>query len=280
MQGFYGMSVPLSAQFTTTGITPTTQLIRSIHNTRKQETMVALVQNSKLEAAQDQLSDIHNILRRCVLEKYHINVFIPGKKLTLTGRQVDSIFSCNSSSYASTLLTNFNPQDGDDAPTSVVNKRFRTVNITYAKAAKSSSTPHTSQNSLSILTDLDKLYESMSARFGNQFGSKVSITDLEKQVEKTTEEIKSIRNSVDEQLTSLQNLVEQLTTKVNTQYSEINTTVQSLVETIAKQNYIIAGIQQEFKISMETLSKNLVPHLATSHLPSTTSAIRRSSVGE
>jgi two-component sensor histidine kinase len=98
----------------------------------------------------------------------------------------------------------------------------------------------------------------MSTRFGNQFGTKVSISDLEKQVEQTSTEISDIRHHFEKRLTSIQMSVEQLATTVDTQYTEINSTVQSLVDTFAKQNYIIAGIQQEFKISMEALSKNLI----------------------
>jgi hypothetical protein len=194
----------------------------------------------------------------------------------LTGRQADSIFSCNSLAMASVLLNNFNPQDGADSPSIAASKRVRQITVTYAKVVTPQSTPLPSQSSLSTLTDIDKLYESMSLRFGETFGSKVSITELEKQVEKTSVEISMIRNSFTEKLTSIQTSVDQLTTKVNTQYQEINYTVQSLVDTIAKQNFIIASIQQEFKLSMETLSKTMLPNHATPQTSSSTSTPGRS----
>ncbi len=140
------------------------------------------------------------------------------------------------------MLTNFNPQEGDGGATPSHQKRFHTKNITYAKAATPTPSLPPSQASLSTLTDIDKLYDSMSARFGEQFRLKVSINDLEKQVERTSTEILNIRNNFETQLTSIQTLVDQLTSKVNAQYVEINSTVQSLVDTIAKQNFIIAGI--------------------------------------
>jgi hypothetical protein len=101
----------------------------------------------------------------------------------------------------------------------------------------------------------------MSARFGDQFGTKVSISNLEKRVEKTSMEISDIHHNFETRLTSIQTSVEQLTSKVDTQYTEITSMVQSLVDTIAKQNFIIASI------SMESLSKNLLsqsPHYHTS----------------
>jgi hypothetical protein len=192
----------------------------------------------------------------------------------LTGRQADSIFSCNSSATASALLNNFNPQDGEASPIIALKKHIRTINVTYAKIVTPESTPLQSQSSLSTLTDIDKLYESMSTRFGEQFGTKVSITELEKQVAKTSTEITTIHTSFNEQLTSIQTSVDQLTTKVDSQYLEINTTVQSLVDTIAKQNLIIAGIQQEFKLSMESLSKTLLPSSRSDLYNPTTSATR------
>ncbi len=158
----------------------------------------------------------------------------------------------------------------------MANKRIRTINVTYAKIVTHESTPLQSQSSLSTLTDIDKLYESMSTRFGEQFGTKVSITELEKQVAKTSTEITTIPTSFNEQLTSIQTSVDQLTTKVDSQYLEINTTVQSLVDTIAKQNFIIAGIQQEYKLSMETLSKTLLPSSRSDNYTPSTSATRGS----
>jgi hypothetical protein len=116
----------------------------------------------------------------------------------------------------------------------------------------------------------------MSAKFGEHFGSKVIIQDLEKQVTKTSSEINTIRTNFELKLTSIQSSVDQLTTKVNTQYSEINATVQTLVETIEKQNFIIAGIQQEFKLSIETLTSKIVSQHDPTYHTSSTSSQRRS----
>jgi hypothetical protein len=116
----------------------------------------------------------------------------------------------------------------------------------------------------------------MSTRIGEQFGTKISITELEQQVAKTSEEITTIRTSFNEQLTSIQTSVDQLTTKVDSQYLELNNTVQSLVDTIAKQDFVIAGIQQEFKLSMETLSNTLLPSARSDNHTPSTSATRGS----
>jgi hypothetical protein len=115
----------------------------------------------------------------------------------------------------------------------------------------------------------------MSAKFGDQFGTKVSINELEKQVEKTSSEISYIRKDFETQLSTIQTSVDNLTSKVNDQYIELNAAVQTLVETIAKQNYIIAGIQQDFKLNMETLSKQIITNQASNPLSSTTSSLRR-----
>jgi hypothetical protein len=267
------MTMPNSTQ--DRGVTPPAQLIHSIHNTSRSTTKAVLVQRTKLESAIDQFSNIANILKNNIEHSFHGNVFVPGTEPALTGRQANSIFSCNSSSYASTLLNNLNPQDGEGGTYQSAPKRTRPMSITYSTAVTSPPLTLPSQTTISTLTDMDKLYESMSARFGEQFGSKVSIQDLEKQVSKTSTEISTIRTNFEQKLTSLQSSVDQLMTKVNMQYSEINNTVQSLVDTIAKQNFIIAGIQQDFKLSMETLSNQLLVHPTNSTSSSSTSSPRR-----
>jgi hypothetical protein len=128
----------------------------------------------------------------------------------LAGCQADSVSSCN----ASALLNNFNPQEGDSTASST-QKRVKTVIITYTKVDASPSSLPQSQASLSTLTDIDKLYDAMSAKFGDQFGTKVSIGELEKQVEKTSNEIGNIRNDFESQLTTIQVSVENLTLKVD-----------------------------------------------------------------
>jgi hypothetical protein len=275
MQGFYGMTVPPDLQLES-GITPPSQLIHSIHNTNRNTTKTVLVHYTKLDSAVDQLSNIANILKTHVHSEFHNNVFIPDKEPALVGRRVDSVLSCNYSSYATALLNNFNPQDGENPASISKAKRVKSISITYAQAATLPSPIQQSQASVSTLTDMDKLYESMSAKFGEHFGSKVIIQDLEKQVTKTSSEINTIRTNFELKLTSIQSSVDQLTTKVNTQYSEINATVQTLVETIEKQNFIIAGIQQEFKLSIETLTSKIVSQHAPTYHTSSTSSQRRS----
>jgi hypothetical protein len=51
-----------------------------------------------------------------------------------------------------------------------------------------------------------------------------------------------------------------LTEKVDGQYNDLTTTVQTLADTIQKQNLIIAGIQQEYKLSMATLTRTFHPN--------------------
>jgi hypothetical protein len=217
MQGFYGMMAPQTPDHVTEG-KPGAQLIHSIYNTSKTNTKVILVQTDKWEEAIDQLTNIDNILKNNIAPQFHDNVFIPEHPPSLTGRKADSISSCNYSSYASTLLTNFNPQDGDSKASPMLQKRLRTANITYAKAVTPTSSPQASQTSVSTLTDFDKLYETMSAKFGEQFRSKVSISDLEKQVEKTSTEISEIRSTFDTRLTSIQSSIDQLSTRMHAVY--------------------------------------------------------------
>ncbi len=87
--------------------------------------------------------------------------------------------------------------------------------------------------------------------------------------------ISHIRKEFETQLSTIQTSVDNLTTKVNDQYCELHAAVQTLVETIAKQNYIIAGIQQDFKLNMETLSKQIITNQASNPLSSTTSSFLR-----
>jgi hypothetical protein len=116
--------------------------------------------------------------------EYHTNVFVPGTTPNLSSQQVDSISSCNYLSYATNLFSNYNPQDGDITATPSAHKQIRIANITNAKIGKPQSPTNQFQASLSTLTDIDKRYDAMSAQFGDQFGSKVSISDLEKQKRK------------------------------------------------------------------------------------------------
>ncbi len=54
----------------------------------------------------------------------HSKVFLPGSKPLISGQRVDSISSCNYSSYASKLLGSFNPQDDNQVELSPHKKTF------------------------------------------------------------------------------------------------------------------------------------------------------------
>jgi hypothetical protein len=120
---------------------PASQLIQSVHNTSRHNTKVFLTQASKFEEAMDQFSNLHNILKNNIKQQFHANVFIPGTIPGLAGHKADSISCCNYSPYASVLLSNFNPQEGDGSAVSTASapKRVKPASITYTKA--STSTP-------------------------------------------------------------------------------------------------------------------------------------------
>jgi hypothetical protein len=155
MQGFYGMTMPQTPEQVTEG-KPGTQLIHSVHNTSKLNTKVVLVQTDKWDDTIDQFTNIDTILQNNIDTQFHDNVFLPGNPPALTGRKANYISSCNYSSYASTLLINFNPQEGESNAPSTQQKRLRTADITYAKAVMPTSFPPTSQTSVSTLTDFEK----------------------------------------------------------------------------------------------------------------------------
>jgi hypothetical protein len=100
---------------------------------------------------------------------------------------------------------------------------------------------------------------SITERFGDKFGTKISITDLESQVQHTSTEIMALQENFTHQLASIQQSVESLSCKGNLQCTELSTAVQTLTDTIAKHNFIIVGIQQEFKHSFATLTESLLP---------------------
>jgi hypothetical protein len=72
-----------------------------------------------------------------------------------------------------------------------------------------------------------------------------------------SQEISSLKDSFNWQLNSIQTSVENLSHKVNTQYSDLNAIVQQLSDTIQRQNLVKAGIQQDFKLNMTSLTQSL-----------------------
>jgi hypothetical protein len=110
-------------------------LIHSIHNTSRPGVKVALVQSSKHEAALGQFANLQNILPNSIAKNYHSSVFVSGQRPQMSGRQVDSVSSGHYSSYADTLLVDYNPQTIDEqTPEYVppVAKRARPAVLTYA----------------------------------------------------------------------------------------------------------------------------------------------------
>jgi hypothetical protein len=206
LQGFYGMTV--SGQATTD---PKERLLHSIHNTSRMGVKLALVSSSKYKSALGQFTNLKNILTNCVNSKYHSSVFVTGSPPKLSGRQVDSISSGNYSSYADSLLMDYNPQTGDGTETSdeyvpPVVKRYRPAVLTYAQAAAptpipSVVVPSTPQIVSSVSQDaIDKMFESFSQKFSASLGSSLTIQDLENQVKQTSGEIQEVKASFQSQI--------------------------------------------------------------------------------
>ncbi len=106
------------------------QLLHSIHNTGKPHIKAALVQLSKYTDALRQLELINTTLSNEIDPHYHKNVFLEGVQPDISGQRVDSLYSCNYSAYASTLIGSFNPQDDVQEPLSQ-RKRFRQTSMMY-----------------------------------------------------------------------------------------------------------------------------------------------------
>jgi hypothetical protein len=204
--------------------------------------------------------------KRChanIHAKFHANVFVQGARPSISGYQVDTISSCNYSSYASELLSTFNPQESEAPEPPQPKKRFRPVPLTYATAAASSTSqkeqvPATATASVSYLSsnDMDKLYEEMSKRISATHGdiTALNINELEQKVRQTSTDIQAVKQNLEQSIQGISNSVEQLTTKVDKQHQDLHTTVQALKNTIERQNLVILGIQQEFKENMTLLT--------------------------
>jgi len=258
-----------------TGHVPSNQLIHSVHNMANKLIKVVLVQTSKNVDAIGHMESLENIIRNNIAVEYHPNVLIPGKKPSIMGQRVDSISSCNYSNYASNLLVSFNPQD--DAPNERRPniKRIRQTRISYAAAVVNNSNPPPAMTP-SPIVDIEAIYDKIKRKFDAEVGS-MDILMLESQVQQTSTEISVIRNSFEEQLENVMNLVTQLSHQVNSQHVELATPVQQLSDTIARQNAVIAAIQQEFKSNMTALTQAILPQLSKppTVTPASTSFARR-----
>jgi len=230
-------------------------LIHSIHNTSRPGVKVALVQSSKHEAALGQFANLQNILPNSIAKNYHSSVFVSGQRPQMSGRQVDSVSSGHYSSYADTLLVDYNPQTGDEqTPEYVppVATRARPAVLTYAQAVSpipvqtviASTTPQT----LSSVTqdDMDKLFATFSQKISGSMGSNMTIQALEQQVKQTSLEIQEVKTSFQ---TQIQTVIEQ--------NESLSTNMDKLNTTISRQNFVIACIQQEFKETMSDLYEKL-----------------------
>jgi hypothetical protein len=164
MQGFYGMQFQCPEEGKPAAPLP---LKHSIHNTENKTTKVALVPTAHYSDALTQLSSIHSILMSNIEPEYKDRVFVAGAWAGLTGQQIDSVSSCNCSSYASELLSLYNPPDEKDETVQPTVKRFRPVPMTYAAATNPTITDPTTTPTLSLslssLTDddINQLYKKM-----------------------------------------------------------------------------------------------------------------------
>jgi hypothetical protein len=132
LQGFYGMSY--STLSSNTAPARTVSLLHSVHNTGLKTTKTALVSQTLFQEALNQLSTLHDILSNNILEPFHGNVFINSARAAIIGRSADTISSCNYASYATQLLENFNPQEGEATEQAAPPKCIRPSAMAYAKA--------------------------------------------------------------------------------------------------------------------------------------------------
>jgi hypothetical protein len=245
LQGFYGMTNKATTETPSATQKP---LLHSIHNTGQATVKVALTTTKNYEEAVTQLSAIHSILTANIPPAYHSKVFIGNTTASITGRQIDSISSCNYSTYADQLLSTFNPQDGEDPPTIPAYKRNRLSSITYAAATKqntaidppSSSSHPTTASSLTSLT-IDELYDKMKHHIQKEYGDNpgVKIDVLEEQIKSSSHDIKLLKEQIDSTTASL------------------NTRMDTLATTIDKQNAIILAMQRDFQATMQDITKQL-----------------------
>lgn len=249
LQGFYGMTYTPPP---TNGVIPDkVPLLHSIHNTGNKTTKVILARTEYYDEALNQLSALHEILTANIPLEYQERVFVGATRATITGRQLDSISSCNYSAYADSLLSTFNPQDGEVKEIQPPHKRVRPVPLSYAAATRSeeatvnemASQSPTMTVSMSSLTsdDINELYEKMKHHITASHGENpsVRIEELEHQFQISTKEIHDLREHLDQQVSSIATRVDNLAADIN------------------KQNAIILAMQREFTTAMKDFSTRL-----------------------
>lgn len=262
MQGFYGMQFKQAINNLVLDPVP---LLHSIHNTGNKTTKVALVPASHYSEALSQLSAIHSILTSNVAPEFHDRVFLPGAQAGVTGQQVDSVSSCNCSSYASELLNLYNPQDGEDEipqPT----KRFRPIPMTYAAVTTQTAQTGQTKNSItptsiSSLTneDINQLYDRMKHHLDPSLGQSITLTaeELEQKISQSNLEIQEVKQQLQQTVQDLTGQVSNLAVEINRQNVLVTGQVDHLKGEISKQNVIILGIQKEFQQHMADISAQL-----------------------
>jgi hypothetical protein len=264
MQGFYGMQFPTTLPSQKTP----EPLIHSIHNTGSKTTKVVLVTTAHYEEALTQLSAIHSILTSSIPQEYHTRVFINSLQVTITGQQIDSISSCNSAAYATTLLMKYNPQDGTEDEDIQPPKRYKPVPLTYADAishnieASTTAVPTPTHLPSITQTDLDNLYDQMKQFVSDHSHGGIQTAELEDKISRSTQEIQSVRDQ-------LQHTIQGISTKVTTLANDMVTQTAKLSEEIQRQNVIILGMQRQFQESFSDFAHKLQELYQDRQLPPT-----------
>jgi len=196
---------------------------------------------------------------------------VPSSRPSLSGRQVDSVSFGNYSSHANSLLADYNPQT-DETPAGEasateyvppVAKQHKPAILTYAQAAApisvASVTVPSAATTVFAITqdDVDKMFSSISQKFSDYIGSSLTIQALERQVQHTSVEIKQVQQAFQDKLHLVANSVDTLSARVIEQHMQMNTNVETLNNTISRQNLVIACIQKEFKETMADLYSKL-----------------------
>ena len=89
---------------------------------------------------------------------------------------------------------------------------------------------------------MEKLFATFSQNFSASMGSTMTIQALEQQVQQTSLEIHEVKASFQ---TQIQTVISQTETMSNN--------MEKLKDTVSRQNFVIACIQQEFKQTMSDL---------------------------
>ncbi len=139
---------------------------------------------------------------------------MPGLPPTVSGLWVDSIQSCNYSSFADKLLL----QSQTSLPPSNSAKRFRQTQLTYASATKSTLSPVPPiPSTIDINSIHEKLSNQLSQQLSETVGPHLAITSLQEQVQQTSNEITNIKDTLEDKIKSVNKSVDILTCKVDNQ---------------------------------------------------------------